>query len=172
VGEPVRIGVSACLIGQEVRWDGTARPDRFLIDRLGPQVEWVPVCPEVEVGMGVPREPIDLHERQGEVRLVGASGQDSTEKMRAWAIAKLAALPQVDGFVLKTGSPSCGLNGVRLFKSGDRKPVNEGVGLFAAALRAARPNVLCVDEKELADPAKREAFLAGIAAAHKARTGA
>ena len=87
---PMRIGVSSCLLGSAVRWDGGHRRDAFLVDQLGPFVEWVAVCPEVELGMGVPRETIRLVERGGAVRLVAErSGVDHSEAMRAWARRRL-----------------------------------------------------------------------------------
>ncbi|HSN89273.1 MAG TPA: DUF523 domain-containing protein, partial [Thermoanaerobaculia bacterium] len=109
----VRIGISSCLLGQEVRYNGGHKRDSFLTDTFGQFVEWVSVCPEVEIGMGTPRPPIRL-ERAGEggVRLVMPStGGDYTEAMRSYAerrVSELAAL-SLDGYVLKKDSPSCGM---------------------------------------------------------------
>ena len=102
---PVRIGVSSCLLGNEVRFDGSHKRDAFLVNDLGRHVEWVPVCPELEVGMGVPREAVRLVSAggPGEVRMIGTqSGEDWTGRMHACAKKKLDALEKLElsGFVL------------------------------------------------------------------------
>ena len=111
--QKIRLGVSACLLGQEVRYDGGHKPDRFLIDTLGPFVEWVPVCPEVEVeiGLGVPRDTIRLVGDAAAPRLVvEKTGDDLTTRMQRYARARTRELESLDlhGYVLKRGSPSCG----------------------------------------------------------------
>jgi len=157
-GDPFpRVGVSACLLGQEVRWDGGHRRDDWIATVLGPRVTFVPVCPEVEVGLGVPRPPIRLEDDgRGGVRLVDtASGADLTDRMRRFAEARVEALAgeHLAGFVLKARSPSCGPAGVAV---GDRP---EGRGLFAEALLRRFPDLPVEDETRLADPAVREEFL-------------
>ena len=158
-----RVGISRCLLGDEVRYDGTHKRDDELLEALGRQVEWVPVCPEVEVGMGTPREPIQLVSSTHGVasanecvRLVGVeSGEDWTTRMHAWARERVAALQQLtlSGFVLKARSPSCGIEGVRVV--GGR----EGRGLFAQALVEAMPWLPVEDEERLSDARVREEFL-------------
>jgi len=148
-----RVGVSRCLLGDEVRYDGGHKRASVLLDRLGPHVEWVPVCPEVEVGMGTPREPVHLVSRADGVRMLGVtSGRDWTEQMRLWASARLGALRalHLSGYVLKARSPSCGLDG----------------GLFASTLVAAMPGLPAADEDQLATAAAAEAFLAQVRACH------
>src|SRR4051794_38059657 len=111
----LRIGVSACLLGESVRWDGNHKHDLFLTDVLGPFVEYVPVCPELEVGMGVPREPIQLARAGRSVSLVGVHSRvDHTAAMERFAKARVAALRALDlaGYVLKSRSPSCGMERV------------------------------------------------------------
>src|SRR3954452_17971392 len=108
----LRIGVSACLLGQEVRYNGGHKQDAFLTDTFGRYVEWVAVCPEVELGMGTPRPPIRLERLEEEVRLVMPStGEDYTALMRAWSERRDEALAgmELDGYVLKKDSPSCGM---------------------------------------------------------------
>src|SRR5213593_4287122 len=117
----VRLGVSACLLGQAVRYDGGHKRDSFLVDTLGRFVEWVPVCPEVELGLGVPREPIRLEGDPAAPRLVAAnSGRDLTRAMTRLARARAAELARLDlvGYVLKKDSPSCGMEGVRVHGGG------------------------------------------------------
>src|SRR6266545_4616598 len=117
----LRLGVSACLLGQEVRWDGAHKRDALIVDVLGRSVQWVPVCPEVEVGMGVPREPIRLEGDPAAPRLVGErSGNDHTGEMLRFSEARVRELERLDldGWVTKSGSPSCGLGGVPVYRAG------------------------------------------------------
>lgn len=167
-----RVGISRCLLGDEVRYDGTHKRADDVLALFGDEVEWVPVCPEVEVGMGTPREPIALmahpdgvrsgHER---VLLVGVtSGEDWTERMRAWArdcVGALRAL-NLSGFILKARSPSCGVQGVAI----ESAPTT-GRGLFAQALVEALPDLPVEDEERLKDPGVRDAFLQRVRALRK-----
>ena len=167
-----RVGISRCLIGDDVRYDGTNKRNAAVVE-LTPLVEWVPVCPEVEVGMGVPREPIQLVRgpagvRSGaeSVRLKGVqSKEDWTDRMDRWAgdrVADLAA-SGISGFVLKARSPSCGPAGVPVHDDrGDR--TSTGRGLFAEALAAAMPGLPTIDEEALEDPQTRERFLQTVRA--------
>ena len=162
-----RVGISRCLLGDNVRYDGTNKRNRAVI-ALGEQIEWVPVCPEVEVGMGVPREPIqlvaDAHGAPsgGErVRLQGvASHEDWTDRMRRWARDRVADVKSqgISGFVLKARSPSCGPVGV-LVHDGDADARPTGRGLFAEALAATMPDLPLIDEESLDDLAARADFI-------------
>lgn len=155
-----RLGVSACLLGQPVRYDGTHRRDGFLVDALGPFVEWVPVCPEVELGLGVPRPTLHLAGSPGAPRLVvTATGEDLTARMRSFAEARTADLARMglDGYVFKSRSPSCGVSGVPVAGDGGRGA--GGSGLFAAAVARRLPGLPVEEEGRLADPDIREAFV-------------
>jgi uncharacterized protein YbbK (DUF523 family) len=175
---PVRIGVSSCLLGAEVRYDGGHRRSPFLVDGLGAHVEWVPVCPEIECGMGVPREPVRLvsmgsgseegPESSGRLRMVGIeSGRDWTEEMKASVKTRLRALGRLDlsGYVLKSKSPSCGKEGVPVFParemSGEARAGgnHSGSGLFAAELMRYFPLLPVEDEARLGDRVARRHFL-------------
>jgi uncharacterized protein YbbK (DUF523 family) len=161
-----RVGISRCLLGDEVRYDGTHRLDEAVIASLGPHVEWVPVCPEVEIGMGTPREPIQLvmsaegvAPRDTRVRLVAvASGTDWTARMHDWAAARARQLKALglSGYVFKARSPSCGIGDVPIRDAEDGR---RGIGLFADALIAAVPDLPVADEASLADAAVRARFL-------------
>ena len=142
-----RVGVSECLLGHAVRWDGNHKRSAFLVESLGPTVDWVPVCPEVEVGMPVPREPVHLVGRPP--RMVAQGGRDWTDEMNAWAERRIDDLDalQLDGYVLKKKSPSCG--------------IAEG-GLFAAALARRLPSLPLTEEGWLMDERRRESFLARL----------
>jgi uncharacterized protein YbgA (DUF1722 family)/uncharacterized protein YbbK (DUF523 family) len=158
----LRLGVSACLLGRKVRYDGQHKRDPFLVDVLGEFVEWVPVCPEQELGLGVPREPIRLVGDPAAPRLVGErSGKDHTDPMRRLAEARVRELARLDldGYVTKKDSPSCGMERVRVHGGRGGPPRREGVGAFARVLLARLPLLPVEEEGRLADPALRESFL-------------
>jgi uncharacterized protein YbbK (DUF523 family) len=167
----IRIGVSACLLGDEVRYDGGHKRDPFLTDVLGPFVEWVKVCPEVEIGMGTPREPIRLTDEGGRIRLLSVNtGTDHTDAMAAYAARRTDALAGADlcGYVLKKDSPSCGMARVKVYR-GDGPPSRTGVGLFAAALVARFPHLPVEEEGRLLDPRRRENFIERVFAYRRLR---
>ena len=161
-----RVGVSACLLGERVRYDGGDKRDAWLVEVLGPRVEWVPVCPEVEAGLGTPREPMNLG-RDGGGRLVLVTDRvrdDLTRRMSDYSTGRASELAaaHLDGYVLKAGSPSCGLD----------VPVGHerGMGLFATALTARLEGLPIADERELADPQWRESFVDRVYAHFRRRT--
>ena len=161
-GRP-RVGVSSCLLGEEVRFNGGHKRYRFLTDDLGPHVEWVPYCPEVSMGLGTPREPIRL---TSDGRLVNRSGTaDHTVSM--------AALPlppeDLDGYVFKAKSPSCGIRAVPRYGAGGSPVGPGGPGLYAARVLARFPLLAVEDEGRLNDAALREAFAERIFAAARLR---
>ena len=163
-----RVGISACLLGQEVRYDGGHKRDAFLTEVLARYVEWVPVCPEVELGMGTPRPPIRLERRGGEIRLVMPStGADYTDAMRSFAERRVGELGKLDldGYILKKDSPSCGLEGVKVHRDAGT-PSTEGRGLFAEVLTARLPDLPVEEEGRLADPLLRESFVRRVFAHH------
>ncbi len=156
----IRIGVSTCLLGERVRYDGEQKLDRVVRDILGAIFQLVPVCPEFELGLGVPREPIGLFGDPARPRLVGLdSGTDLTERMEAWCKAKVEQLAAagLHGFVLKARSPSCGVRGVMVAaEDGGEVP---GSGLFALALAALLPELPTEEDEALHDPELREDFI-------------
>jgi uncharacterized protein YbgA (DUF1722 family)/uncharacterized protein YbbK (DUF523 family) len=159
----MRIGISACLLGEEVRFDGGHKRDEFLTTVLGPHVEWVPVCPEVEVGMGTPREALRLVRSGHVLRMITIrTSVDHTDAMTRWSARRLDELAREDlcGYVLKKDSPSCGMERVRVYAPGGGA-VGErtGRGLFAAALLARFPSLPVEEEGRLSDPRLRENFI-------------
>jgi uncharacterized protein YbgA (DUF1722 family)/uncharacterized protein YbbK (DUF523 family) len=161
---PIRIGISTCLLGEKVRYDGGHKHDRFLTDTLGPHVEWVPVCPEVEVGMGIPREAIRLVQRGGDVRLVGSkSDTDHTQAMREFARRRVGQLAKLDlcGYVLKKDSPSCGMERVALHHD-DGHTARTGRGLFAEAVLDRMPSLPVEEEGRLNDARLRENWIGRV----------
>lgn len=165
---PLRIGISRCLLGDEVRWDGGHKRDGFLVGTFGRYVEWVPVCPEVESGLPVPRETLRLvRSPYGgvpvngiPVRLIFPSGGDWTDEMAGWAATRVRHLEaeRLDGYILKKDSPSCGMTRVKIY--GDTGPSERtGRGLFAEALLARMPDLPVEEEGRLNDPRLRENFV-------------
>jgi uncharacterized protein YbgA (DUF1722 family)/uncharacterized protein YbbK (DUF523 family) len=166
---PVRIGVSACLLGQQVRFDGGHKRDAFLIGTFGKFVEWVPVCPEVEMGLGTPRDTLRLERRSGAIRFVmPKSGIDHTEGMRTYAERRTRELEREDlsGYVLKKDSPSCGMERVRLYDE-NAVPSRTGRGLFAEALMRRFPDLPVEEEGRLGDMKLRENFVQRVFAYHR-----
>lgn len=161
---PIRIGISACLLGRKVRFDGGHKRDDFLVDTFGAYVQWVPICPEVEVGLGTPRETLRLVRDGSQVRMVmPKSGRDLTEEMQAFALKRVADMrtPDLCGFVLKKDSPSCGMERVKVY-DGHGAPSKSGVGFFARALMDRFPNLPVEEEGRLCDPALRDNFVARV----------
>jgi uncharacterized protein YbgA (DUF1722 family)/uncharacterized protein YbbK (DUF523 family) len=161
---PVRIGISACLLGERVRFDGNHKRDPFLVEVFGRHVTWVPVCPEVEMGLGVPRETMRLEQHGPEIRLVTPkTGADHTERLRTYAAQRLTALSQerLCGYILKKDSPSCGMERVRLYPT-TGGPNRSGRGLFAAALMHRFPHLPVEEEGRLQDPRLRENFVTRV----------
>ncbi len=156
-----RLGISACLLGQSVRYDGGHKRDPFCVDLLGPLVEWVPLCPEVEVGMPIPRPSVRLTGRAEAPSLIAErSGEDWTARMAAYAEQKVEQLRRLglDGHITKKGSPSCGLERVRVWGS-KGAPQRDGVGAFVAVLRRRLPLLPVEEEGRLHDPLLRESFV-------------
>jgi uncharacterized protein YbbK (DUF523 family) len=163
--DPIRIGVSSCLLGQNVRYDGGHKKDDFLTKQLGPFVAFVPVCPEVEVGMAIPRPTIRLERRGEEVRLVEPKGGvDHTDAMRRWSERRVEEIARLDlcGYVLKKDSPSCGMERVRVYAKG--AATKSGRGAFAAVLLDRLPLLPVEEEGRLHDPALRENIVERVVA--------
>ena len=160
----LRVGISSCLLGQQVRFDGGHKRDAFLVDTLGAFVEWVPVCPEVELGLGTPREALRLVRKADAVWMVNTrSGRDISGEMRAFARTRVEALAVegLVGYVLKKDSPSCGMERVRIYGESGMAEKN-GRGLFAEALIARFPQLPVEEEGRLSDPRLRENFVERI----------
>jgi uncharacterized protein YbgA (DUF1722 family)/uncharacterized protein YbbK (DUF523 family) len=153
--------VSACLLGDEVRYDGGHKRNTFLTDTLGAVVEWVKICPEVESGMSTPREPIHLIAENGTIRLRAVkTGIDHTASMTTYADTRVAALDAEDlcGYILKKDSPSCGMTRVKVY-GGDGPAAKSGVGIFARALLTRYPHLPVEEEGRLEDARLRENFI-------------
>jgi len=159
-----RVAISLCLLGEEVRHDGGHKRARYATDVLAEYFEWAPVCPEVEVGMGIPREPIRLLADGDTVRLVGVrSERDWTGEMAAYSAAKVEELAamDIDGFILKKDSPSCGMERVKLYNV-KGMPTRDGVGAFARVLLEHMTTLPVEEEGRLNDAGLRENFITRV----------
>ena len=158
----IRVGISSCLLGNSVRYDGGHKLDHYLRDTLGAFVQWVPVCPEVEYGLPIPREALRLVGDPADPRLVTSrSGVDHTVGMQAWARQRLDALEREDlcGFVFKSRSPSSGMRQIKVYPPEGGVPATTGVGIFARAFMERFPLLPVEDDGRLNDPALREGFI-------------
>ena len=160
--KPIRILISACLLGEKVRYDGGHKRDPFLNETLGPFVEWVPVCPEVDCGLPVPREAMRLVGDPKHPHLVtNRTGIDHTERMERWAKGRLEELSHLDlcGYICKKDSPSSGMERVKVYGGGDGIPVRTGAGVFTRMFMERFPRIPVEEEGRLTDPVLREMFV-------------
>jgi uncharacterized protein YbgA (DUF1722 family)/uncharacterized protein YbbK (DUF523 family) len=160
----IKLGISSCLLGEKVRFDGGHKLDHFITETLGKFVEFVPVCPEVECGLGIPREAMHLVASPEGPRLVTVRTQvDHTERMLAWARKRIVELEQEDlcGFIFKSDSPSSGMERVKIY-SGKGMAAKTGVGLFAREFMQHFPLLPVEEEGRLHDPGLRENFLESL----------
>lgn len=158
---PIRIGISSCLVGEEVRFDGGHKRDNFLTETMGRFVEWVPVCPEVEAGFGTPRETMRLERTTIGVRLITTkTKRDVTAQLVDYSGPRVEALAaeRLSGYVLKKDSPSCGMVRVKVYDAAG-SPARTGRGLFAERLLGRFPSLPIEDEGRLSDPRLRENFI-------------
>ena len=162
--EKIKLGISTCLLGENVRYDGGHKLDRFLTDTLGQYVEYVPVCPEVECGLPIPRESMHLEGNPESPRLVTSrTKQDMTERMVGWAKKRVVELEKegLCGFIFKSDSPSSGMERIRVYNE-KGMPVKKGVGMFARIFMEHFPLLPVEDEGRLHDLKLRENFIERI----------
>ena len=162
--EKIKLGISTCLLGENVRYDGGHKLDRFLTDTLGQYVEYVPVCPEVECGLSIPREAMHLEGNPDSPRLITTrTKQDMTNPMVQWARKRVIDLEKEDlcGFIFKSDSPSSGMERVKVYNE-KGMPVKKGVGMFARIFMEHFPLLPVEDEGRLHDPNLRENFIERI----------
>ena len=159
--ERIKIGISTCLLGEKVRYDGGHKHDRYITDTLGQYFDWVPVCPEVGCGLPVPREAMRLVGDPEDPRLLTIrTGIDHTGRMKEWTLRQLDDLAKenLSGFIFKSRSPSSGMQGVKVY-SESGMPSHRGVGLFAKAFMKRFPLLPVEDDGRLNDPGLRENFI-------------
>ena len=152
--------ISKCITFAPVRWDGSIIASEF-VEKLKPYVQFVPVCPEMEIGLGVPRDPIRLVSIKGEIKLIQPStGLDLTQKMEEFSENFLHSLKEVDGFILKSASPSSGFRNVKIYPTTEKSAaIARGPGAFGGAILKKYPNLAIEDERRLLNPRIKEHFL-------------
>jgi uncharacterized protein YbgA (DUF1722 family)/uncharacterized protein YbbK (DUF523 family) len=188
-----RIGISACLLGEAVRYDAGHKRDAFLVETFGPHVEWVPVCPEVEAGFGTPRDPMRLIRSADSARaragrtwapasagagtravrlIVIKTGEDVTDRLVSASAKRVRLLADADlsGYILKKDSPSCGMERVKVYPAGGGVGEKSGRGFFADALMARFPTLPVEEEGRLGDPRLRENFIERVFAFRRLRS--
>jgi uncharacterized protein YbgA (DUF1722 family)/uncharacterized protein YbbK (DUF523 family) len=162
--DKIRLGISACLLGENVRYDGGNTIDRFLTETLGQYMEYIHVCPEVECGLPIPREPMHLQGNPDSPRLVTThTKQDMTDRLVRWAWKRVKALEKEDlcGFIFKSNSPSSGMERVKVYNE-KGIPIRKGIGMFARVFMEHFPLLPVEDEGRLHDPKLRENFVERI----------
>jgi uncharacterized protein YbbK (DUF523 family) len=158
----IPVGISSCLLGERVRYDGGYKHDAFITGTLGRIFEFRPFCPELEIGLGVPREPVRLVNDSGATRCVGTldSQLDVTDRLLACADGQQSRQGEICGYIFKQGSPSCGVAEVRVFHDG--QPECSGIGIYASRVMHNFPGLPVTEEDRLGDPALREDFIARV----------
>lgn len=160
-GDKIKLGISSCLLGEKVRYDGGHKLDHYIRETLGRYVDWVPVCPEVEYGLPVPREAMRLAGTAKGPRLITSrTGVDHTDGMKRWAGRRLDGLEKegLCGFIFKSRSPSSGMRGVTVYNPSG-VPVSTGSGIFAEAFMERFPLIPVEDDGRLQNPSLRENFI-------------
>jgi len=167
----IRIGISSCLLGERVRFDGNHKQDHYVSATLGEVFEFVPVCPEVGIGLGVPRPPIRLVGNPAAPRAVGVKmpDLDVTDRLVHYGKQTAARLNDLGGYIFKSKSPSCGMERVPLY-DGASGGNRQGVGLYAREIMRAQPLLPVEEEGRLGDPLLRDNFLERVFVYHRWRT--
>lgn len=161
--QPITLGISSCLLGQNVRFDGSHKRDPFINDQLSRYFRFAPFCPEVAIGLGIPRPPIRLVYQRGEVRVKGVRNPelDVTEPLRHYANVIGESAQEFSGYIWKSKSPSCGMDRVRLYEAKDGAPLHQA-GLVSQQLQQRFPHLPMEEEGRLHDPVLRENFITRV----------
>jgi uncharacterized protein YbgA (DUF1722 family)/uncharacterized protein YbbK (DUF523 family) len=168
-GKP-KIAISSCLIGHEVRFDGGHKQYRYATESLAAYFDFVPLCPEVAIGLGIPRPTIRLVEEQnGDIQAVSNADRTLryTEELGDYGRKMAPALQEVSGYILKKDSPSCGMERVKVYQNNDGPPDRTGVGIYANEIIKALPNLPVEEEGRLTDTRLRENFLERVFLYHR-----
>lgn len=168
----IKIGISGCLLGEKIRFDGGHKHDHFITDTMGKFVSFVSICPEVESGMGIPREAVRLVSLNNSLRMLGTKSKtDHTDSMIAWSNKRLKEIAVLDlsGYILKKNSPSCGMTRVKVYDS-TGIPAKTDSGIFAGLLLQQFPLLPVEEDGRLNDPWLRENFLERVFAYQRLKT--
>ncbi|MDH5185319.1 MAG: DUF523 domain-containing protein [Gammaproteobacteria bacterium] len=159
------LAISSCLLGENVRYDGGNKRDSLIVDRLGEVFDFLPICPEVGIGLGVPRPPIQMVMIEHEIQLRGVSDPklDVTGRMVTYARENISICDQVCGYILKSKSPSCGINDVPVYNL-NGVPIHTGPGMYAREILSRCSNLPLIDEDMLQDKMLRDEFMQRVSA--------
>jgi uncharacterized protein YbgA (DUF1722 family)/uncharacterized protein YbbK (DUF523 family) len=165
--QKIPIGISSCLLGQNVRFDGGHKRDAYINGTLSNYFEFHPFCPEVEIGLGIPRPSIHLVKCQEQIRCVGVKDPqlDVTERLREHAQQQAALHAALCGYIFKKDSPSCGVNRVKVY--GSHQPDRTGTGIYAQEVMLNNPLLPVEEEGRLGDPGLRENFIQRVYVLHR-----
>ena len=169
----IKVGVSSCILGMKVRYDGGHKRNAFVTETLGQYFDWVLTCPEVAIGLSIPRDSIQLRKVDGETRLIEPrSEKDLTDPMTDYSRKRAEQLADIGiyGYILKAKSPSCGMERMKVYKEHGVRPDNTGVGVFAQALLERFPNLPVEEDGRLMDPYLRENWVSRVFAYYNFRT--
>jgi len=166
--EKIKVGISSCLLGQEVRYDGGHKRDPYINGTLTDYFDFLPLCPEVAIGLTIPRPPLRLVQQGEEIRVVGVKdpGIDVTEKLHAYGKAMGERLEQISGYILKSRSPSCGMERVKVYDEQGRTS-GKAAGAFAHSLMKKLPLLPVEEEGRLGDARLRENFIMRVFVYHR-----
>lgn len=161
LAKKITIGISACLLGQKVRHDAGHKKDKFIVNTLGEYFDFIPTCPEVAIGMGIPRPTIHLEGQVKDPKVVGVMDKsiDVTTALTTFSHKKIKTFTTISGYILKANSPTCGMERVRVYQGHGKPPKRSGVGIFAKALMTERSELPIEEEGRLNDPVLRENFI-------------
>jgi len=162
------VGVSSCLLGQNVRFDGNHKHNKTVTDQLGKHWQYLPICPEMAIGMGVPRRPIRLHGNESAPRAIGVRDKsiDVTQALIEFGQQKAKELSHISGYIFKKGSPSCGMERIKVYHGENDLLSTNGVGLYAKQIMDANPLLPVEEEGRLADKGLRENFVQRVYVYH------
>ncbi len=166
----IKIGVSSCLLGEKVRWNGDHKKDRYVRDILGSYFNYVPVCPEVDAGMGVPRETVALYGTLENQKMIAKKSEtDWTDKMNLYTKDRILKFSKenLSGYIFKSKSPTCGIGKVPIYSEFGSNNVKYGHGMFARSFLKAFPMIPVEDEERLHDPKIRENFIVRVFCSHR-----
>ena len=164
VKQKLTLGISACLLGEEVRYDGGHKRNRYVMNNLVHYFDFIPVCPEVAIGMSIPRPPIHLKGELDNIRVVGVDDNslDVTDQLVAYGKDQANKLQHIAGYILKSASPSCGMERVKRYTGENKQPMKDASGAYAQAFMQENPLLPVEEEGRLQDPVLRENFIERI----------
>lgn len=166
----IKIGISSCLLGERVRYDGGHKKNQFIIEQLSPSFEFAPYCPEVAAGMGIPRPPVQLVDCNGKIHALGIENpaMDMSLPLREYGKRIQQEIACLSGYIFKSNSPSCGISKVKVLAGNDIFELR-GQGLFAAEIMRQLPDLPVIDEKLFMDKNLRKHFLINVRNYHHSR---